>query len=373
MKMPGSQSWPSPDWPEFILRSLPIGVLTVDASLTVTFMNPWAERLTGFSADEVVGKPCGTVVRGGHCDKQCPLRTAMGRTITAKGEPVSVDTTVQSKSGREVPVRLFTAAMFDQEGRLRGAVETFFDLSRVRALEAERERTLSLFAHDMKSPLTAVGGLVDRLLAGKVGELDQRQRSYLERVQRQVERVYSLVVDFLDSTRLREGGVELNFSDTDLARLLEDLIEDYRLRASQKELELELRVQPGLPPVPSDPVRLGRAVGNLVDNAIKYSQRAGKVRVEASQVDDRARIEVVDNGPGLSEEDQRQLFHAFHRGSASSGVEGSGLGLAAVRAIAQAHRGRVYGGNAAEGGAKFVLELPLSQPAQEEPEAPQPQ
>jgi two-component system phosphate regulon sensor histidine kinase PhoR len=364
MKMPNAQTWPSPDWPEFILRSLPVGVLTVNADLTVTFINPWAERLTGFAADEVVGKACGSVIRGGHCDKQCPLRTAMGKVLSDSQEPLSVDTTVRTKSGREIPVRLFTAAMYDDQGRLRGAVETFFDISRIRALEAERERTLSLFAHDMKSPLTAVGGLVDRMLDGKVGELDERQRSYLERVQRQVERVYSLVVDFLDATRLRERGVELNLTDTDVARLLEDLAEDYRLRASQGGLELELDAGPELPVIQADPVRLARAVGNLVDNAIKYSGSGGKVWVQARPVEDRVRIEVIDQGPGLSAEDQRQLFHAFHRGSASTGVEGSGLGLAAVRAIAQAHHGRVYGGNAAEAGARFVLELPVEQPGQ---------
>jgi PAS domain S-box-containing protein len=346
--------WPGPEWPQFILNHLPTGVLTVDSHFKVNYMNPMAEQLTGRSKDDSLGQHCGSVLRGGLCSKDCPLRKVMSQ----ERNSVTVETIINQAGGRVIPVSLRIAAMYDQEGKLVGAVELFADISHVKRLEAERAQTLSLFAHDMKSPLIAVGGLVERLLEGRAGELDAKQLHYLSIINDQIKRVQSMALDFLDTARLGKEGPELVTTPVDLNQLLAGLAVEYAERAKGAGLELVLELDPSLPKVQADPQRLTRVFTNLLDNAIKYSAQ-GRVRLEASSsAPGQVVIQVSDQGPGLDPEDLAGLFTPFFRGSAAQGVEGTGLGLAAVKAIVEAHGGGIRAENRGGRGARFTVSLP---------------
>jgi len=139
---------------KFVIDSLPAAVLTVNAELKITGFNPWAEKVTGYTEAEAMGRFCGDILQGGMCRAQCPLRTAVkGR------KPVSLaDTTIRNKWGETIPVRMNTAGLFNDEGHLIGGVESLQDISRLKALEREKDNLISMFAHDMKSSLTIIGG-----------------------------------------------------------------------------------------------------------------------------------------------------------------------------------------------------------------------
>jgi PAS domain S-box-containing protein len=177
--------WPAPHFPEFVLHHLPSGLATVDANLHITYFNPSAERITGYKRAEAVGRYCGQVLQGGQCRFSCPLRTVLNREKTS----VTVETTIQTKDGRTLSVNLRTAAMFDEGGALIGALESFSDISHIKKLEAERAQTLSIFAHDMKAPLISIEGFANRLIAGKAGQLNDKQKKYLNMVQTQSRQV----------------------------------------------------------------------------------------------------------------------------------------------------------------------------------------
>ena len=350
------QPWLGEEWPRFILSHLPMGVLAVDAQLRVNYMNPAAEQITGHAQGASLGQHCGSLLRGGLCTKDCPLRKVMSR----ERDSVTVETTITHADGREIPVSLRIAAMYDQKGRLVGAVELFADISRVKRLEAERAQTLSLFAHDMKSPLIAVGGLVERLLQGRAGELEPKQAEYLGIIQRQIKRVQSMALDFLDTARLGKEGPRLVTTAVDLNQLIEGLAQEYAPR--MEEGALAVQADPNLPLVQADPQRLTRVLANLVDNALAYAPQ-GQVRLRAtSPQPDRVVIQVSDQGPGLSPEDLAGLFAPFFRGSAAQGQEGTGLGLAAVKAIVEAHHGAVSAANQPGKGAVFTVTLPVGEP-----------
>ncbi|MCF8034013.1 MAG: PAS domain-containing sensor histidine kinase [Desulfarculaceae bacterium] len=348
--------WPGPEWPAFILRHLPVGVVTVDASLKINYMNPKAEELTGNQAELSLGRNCGVVLQGGLCNQDCPLHKVLNQERTS----VNVETTMTRVDGTVFPVSLRIAAMYGQEGELVGAVELFADISRVKRLEAERAQTLSMFAHDMKSPLITVGGLVDRLLQGKAGELEPRQQEYLKVVDHQIKRVQALALDFLDTARLGKEGPDLVTVPLDLAGLLGGLARDYAARLEEAGQSLELSLPESLPRVQADSQRLPRVFANLVENAIQYAGH-GVLRLEARATGDGQVVaSLCDSGPGLSPEDQAKLFTPFFRGSAAQGKEGTGLGLAAVKAIMEAHGGGIEAENRAEGGACFRLTLPAA-------------
>jgi len=122
----------------FIIDSLPSAVLTVNADLEITGFNPWAEKVTGYTQEEALGRYCGTILQGGMCHAHCPLRTVL------KGHrPVSlVETTIMNKWGETIPVRMNTAGLLDDHGHLIGGVESFQDISRLKSLEREKEHMM---------------------------------------------------------------------------------------------------------------------------------------------------------------------------------------------------------------------------------------
>ena len=130
----------------FLMNSLPIAVVTVNADFKITGFNPWAEQVTGFSEKEAVGHYCGEILQGGMCKINCPLRAVINKRQTV----VRVDTTITDRSKRTIPVQMNTAGLFDDDGRLLGGLEAFQDISYLKALEREKTNLISMFAHDIK-------------------------------------------------------------------------------------------------------------------------------------------------------------------------------------------------------------------------------
>jgi len=139
----------------FVINSLPIAVATVSSEFKITGFNPWAEQLTGYLEKEAIGHYCGDILQGGMCKINCPLRAV----IKKRQAVIRMDTNITDRSGKTIPVRINTAGLFDDEGRLLGGLEAFQDISRLKALEREKANLISMFAHDIKSSLTIIGGV----------------------------------------------------------------------------------------------------------------------------------------------------------------------------------------------------------------------
>ena len=139
---------------KFVIQSLPVAVATVNSQLNITGFNPSAEGLTVYSAEEALGRYCGEILQGGMCHSECPLR----RVLHNQRRIVRIETTVRGKWGETIPVRMNTAALLDEDGKLIGGLEAFQDISRLKALQREKANLISMFAHDMKSPAVAIQG-----------------------------------------------------------------------------------------------------------------------------------------------------------------------------------------------------------------------
>jgi two-component system phosphate regulon sensor histidine kinase PhoR len=343
---------------KFIVDSVPSGVITVDRHLRITGFNPWAERLTGYRAEEAIGSFCGEILHGGMCDTHCPLKTAL-----TSQKPLSlVESTVGTKRGETIPVRMNVAALFDENGDLIGGVESFQDISALKSLERERNNLISTFAHDMKSSLTIIGGFVLRLLHKADTLDDQKEQRYLEIIRDESGKLDMLTSDFLEFARLQTGKLKLNLSATSLDKELMELCEAYQPRVSSAGLTLKLENENALPPIHGDPRQLRRVFTNLLDNAVKFSSKGGNVIVSTTTDASEIRISVKDQGMGISADELPFIFDAFHRGKASEKVNGFGLGLAAVKAIVEAHSGRVLVESQIGKGSTFTVVLPLFSP-----------
>ncbi len=228
-----------------------------------------------------------------------------------------------------------------------GRVETT-----IRALR----RFVSDAAHELHTPLTALRTNLE-LAAGE--EVDSARLTFIERAQEQVERLETLAGDLLDLSRIEAGVNNDQPISLDLIALVRRTSELYASRAEQAGLSFELDVPEVTITIQGNEERVSRALGNLLDNAIKFTPGGGTVSVSLRQQGQWAELWVQDTGIGIPVDDLPQLFSRFHRGHNATAYPGSGLGLAIVAAIVEGHGGQVTAENTTPG-ARFCLRLPLA-------------
>jgi len=302
----------------------------------------------------VLGQYCGEILQGAMCLANCPLRTVL------KGHrPVSlVETTIVNKWGETIPVRINTAGLFDDNDHLIGGVESFQDISYLKTLEREKDNLISMFAHDMKSSLTIIGGFVLRLLK-KARQVDEeKQKKYLGIIKNESSKLESLINDFLEFSRLQTGRLKLNFSATSLDKELMEISDSYQVKASQSGLKLELQNGKELSIIEADASQIRRVFTNLLDNAIKFSKKKGTITITTQETAGDVIVNVKDEGIGIERNELPYIFDSFHRGKGAEKKEGFGLGLAGVKVIVEDHGGRVIVKNEPVKGTVFTVVLP---------------
>ena len=246
-------------------------------------------------------------------------------------------------------------AMAEALERSRNELEEQYE--RVRQSEQLKSELVSIVSHEVRTPLASVLGFTSLLLQRDVDA--ETRRRYLGIIDAQGKRLASLLDDFLDVQRIEEGRLALSQELVDMATLLREQAELFMAQSARHTLEVSLREKPLL--VRGDPNRLAQAVGNLLSNAIKYSPDGGTVEIVGEREDGAVRVSVRDEGLGIAEEQQAQIFTKFFRGdAAASGIGGTGLGLAFARAVVEAHGGRMSFTSSAGKGSTFWLELPTA-------------
>ncbi len=242
----------------------------------------------------------------------------------------------------------------------------------IRAYEAERRRVeelarlselradfVSLVSHELRSPMAAVIGAA-RTLQDRWRMLTAAQReSFLALIGDETARLAELVGDVLDTSRIEAGTFSYRFEEVDLRRVVDEAVEAAAL--AQQEVPVFASVRGTLPAIRGDHARLRQVLGNLIENAVKYSPEGGEVRVSAAAANGAVRIAVRDAGPGIPPEHQRRIFEKFGRADVEGGSKpGTGLGLFIARSIAEAHDGSLEVSSGADPGSTFTLTLPIS-------------
>ncbi len=232
----------------------------------------------------------------------------------------------------------------------------------LRSLSTLQRDFLKIAVHDLRSPVNTSISLVYGLESVMDKPLSQQQVHLLERLRDRLGEVSSFLHDFqvlamLDSSEDLRSSIKT----VDVGSILEKVVEELSDRSSMKEQNVELNVPPHLPAVEGIGFLVREAAGNLLANAIKYTPRGGRIEVRARSGDGSVLIQVEDNGPGISPEDQDRLFEEFVRIRASAGKSrGSGLGLSIVKRAADVHGGDVRVESELGEGSTFTLELPLT-------------
>lgn len=223
-------------------------------------------------------------------------------------------------------------------------------------------------SHELKTPLALIRLFAETLEMGRVPNED-KARQYHRIINKESRRLTQLINNILDFSRIEAGRKEYRFVRADVAAVLRDVVDAYRFPIEQLGFTLELDLPEGLPELSLDPEALSRALINLVNNAIKYSPREKWIRISARQERDRVLVSVADRGIGIPKAEQKRIFEKFYRVETSlvHTTKGSGLGLALVQHIVEAHGGRVEVVSTPGEGSAFTLVLPLTGPGVEIP------
>jgi PAS domain S-box-containing protein len=255
---------------------------------------------------------------------------------------------------------------WDEElvGTLNAITDQIGNYIRRRRVEEEVEQAkdefFGLVSHELRTPLTSIIGYGELLAESEAERLTEQGRKFLSVIRRNAQREMRLVGDLLLLVRIQEGSFRMEVEEVDLRRIVDQAVEAARPAADKRSIELSTQADCS-PECSGDPQRLGQVVDNLLSNAIKFTPKGGRVAVNLSAHDGVAAIEVTDSGMGIPEEEQRHLFDRLYRAPSAmqSAIPGVGLGLTIVKAIVDAHHGRIRVESEPGAGATFRVEIPV--------------
>ncbi|MCC7044572.1 MAG: PAS domain S-box protein [Acidobacteria bacterium] len=372
------------------LESIGDAVIATDVDGRVVFMNPVAERLTGWRLDDALGQTCEQVFRIIREDSREEDASPVRR-VLAEGTTVGLSnhTLLIARDGIERPIDDSGAPIRDSDGRIVGVVLVFRDVSERRRIElerqsaaSERERLLeaerlarseaekasrvkdefvAMVSHELRTPLNAILGWTQLM------SQDSADPSVIERgldvVARNTRMQAQLIADLLDISRIATGKLQLETRRVDLAAILREAIDTVEPEAEVKDIEIVQHLGEAIAPITGDPARLQQVVWNLLSNAIKFTPSGGRVTATLSQRDGRIELVVTDTGVGVAPDVLPHVFERFQQAdrSITRRFGGLGLGLSIVKHLVDLHGGSVRAESPGPGrGATFTLTFPIA-------------
>lgn len=237
-------------------------------------------------------------------------------------------------------------------------VVTLHDITKIKNLENTKKDFVSNVSHELRTPLTAIKGFVETL---EETTNDDENKHYLNIIKRHTERVINIVEDLLLLSELEEGSGSLELEDVNLVDLIENILKIFEQRLREKNLDLKFKADKDLPIIKADPFKLEQVFINLIDNAIKYTERGG-ITISISSRNEAVSVEIQDTGICIPKEHLSRIFERFYvvDKSRSRKLGGTGLGLSIVKHIVLLHKGKIDVKNIPGTGTKFIVALPVN-------------
>ncbi|MDK2926074.1 MAG: two-component system, OmpR family, sensor histidine kinase ResE [Bacillota bacterium] len=332
-----------------ILGSMTDGVITFDAGGAVLIFNPPAASYLAPLTELAAGKRLGLDIR-------LPELEEAFRQVVETGTVQGAEVTVGSKV---LACRL--APLTDPRGTVRGVVSVLLDMTRERRLEEMRREFVANVSHELRTPLTYLQGYTEAILDGLAADPDE-EKKYLKIILDETLRLRRLVSDLLDLSRIEAGQLALEKGEVNLAELCSEVAEKVRPLAEEKEIRLELDVPAQLPPAWGNADRLQQVLINLLDNALRHTGAGGKVAVTAKVQGEELAVSVHDTGPGIPPEELPYIFERFYKveKARTRTTAGTGIGLAIVKGLVEAHGGRVWVESTPGKGSVFTFTVPAA-------------
>jgi signal transduction histidine kinase/HAMP domain-containing protein len=331
-----------------ILSSIAEGILMEDQESQIAVMNPAGRKLLDILSEQFMASK--------------PIRE------------IETATDAQRFEIGDCVVSVETSPVLMPDGKQLGKVVVLRDITKETEVDRLKDEFITQISHELRTPLTSIKGYSDLLVRGMGDRVGEKQRPFLETINRHAETLEDMIADLLDFTQLEAGSLGLRFEPMSMESVVQQVAEKWAERFEEKDVRFSVRVDPQIPQMLGDEARLRRAVDNLVENAHNYTLEGGEVILSLSVKDDSFTVSVKDTGIGIAPEDQARLFTRFFRVSIERTVDvrGVGVDLYVTKAIVEGHGGKIWVKSELGKGSTFIFTLPLDASArdQEPPQEP---
>jgi NtrC-family two-component system sensor histidine kinase KinB len=338
---------------EAIIESLEDGVVLIDPDGIVTHMNEVASIILGIEREDALGSSFDDL------DTNSPhyvrIRSALRNTSrSTDSQRVEVELHVR---GRAHTYLLKAVPLRQSDGGFFGTILILQDITYLRDQDRARTNLVATLSHELNTPLTSLGFCVELLL--RRPDLGVEQRELLTSIQQDVARMRRLAADLMELARGQGVAITVQRVPVDLAEMVQAVIKGFGRQAEQKQVSLQVNLEPLTWRLRGDPLKLSWVISNLIANALRYTPAGGAIAVSLNKTSSGVRLCVSDTGPGIPPELRDRLFERFAQGPVNGSEPGAaGLGLAIVKEIVDAHGGRISVDSQAGQGTRFIVELP---------------
>lgn len=370
-----------------ILESITDGVMVINTRGTVQVLNESAAGMLGWTKDEALKLDYKSLLKPIVATEQTVGGEDALKIISnalANSKPEQGVVLLQTKNGRQLFVDIVVSPIFESVDakspeneavpaakHLVGVIAVLRDVDEQKRQEQQRSDFISTASHEMRTPVASIQGFLELALNPKVATIDAKAKIYLEKAHESTKHLGELFQDLLTVSKSDDGRLTNHPEIIEIGEFLSDIAEEGKLRAEKKNLNFILEQPKAASGKTISPLmyahvdkeHLREVIGNLLDNALKYTQK-GTITVGASTNDSRITIRVSDTGMGIAEEDIPHLFQKFYRtdNSATREIGGTGLGLYICKQIIEAMGGKIWVESTLNAGSTFFVEIPRVDP-----------
>ena len=347
---------------ESVMLSLVDGLILIDRSSRIQYVNPRAEELLDLRADALLGGSVAAIDQ--HLAGRLAGPEGLGiLEAAARGvnEQPSLEITLSGSTPRSLQARFFSIGAID--GNSLGMGLLLRDITREKELDEMKSQLLATVSHELRTPLASIKGFATTLLREDVVWDEVTRREFLSIIDNESDRLSELIGNLLEMSRAEAGMLSVEPESMELGPLVHETATEFQARSG--EHSFSANVPDSLPRVMADRRRTRQVLRNLVENAVKYSPAGGPVAISAAVRGAFLQVSVADQGLGIAPEHLEHIFDPFYQVDSASTrrVGGSGLGLSICKAIVEAHGGRLWAQSKPGSGSTFHFTLPLSAPA----------
>jgi signal transduction histidine kinase len=293
--------------------------------------------------------------------------------VISKNEPMVTTTIHVGENVLRATISPMASSDGNENGK-EGTVTILYDITAESESQQARDEFVASLSQELRTPMTSITGYTDLLLGESVGFIGDMQRKFLQRIKANIERMGSMLNDLIGVTAIDAGQLEIRPTVVDMAEVIEDTIIGARAQLEENEITLNMNLPDSLPAVEADPDSVRQIMSNLLGNAIKTTPANGVIDIFATRIeepddasgDEEAasflKISIRDTGGGIADKDLDRVFERFYRAERPliEGLGETGVGLAIVKSLVEAHGGRVWVDTEIGEGSTFHFLLPIS-------------
>lgn len=314
-----------------IVQSTDDVVISKNLNGIITSWNPAAQRIFGYTAEEMIGESILKLIPDDRKDEEPKILAQL-----ARGEKVDhFETKRITKTGTLIDVSLTISPVKDQYGKIIGVSKIAKDITDKKLEQQRKNDFIAIVSHELKTPLTSIKSYIQLLLIKAKKESNGFQINALTRAEAQVKKMVKMIHDFLNVSRFEQGGMTVEKSTVNLTEIISQVIEEGKLLSPLHTFEFQCRKAIN---VYADGDKIELVLTNLVSNAIKYAPRGGRIVVSCTEANENIRVAIADEGIGIHPDDQKHLFKRFYRvKDTDKYITGFGIGLYLVAEILRIH------------------------------------